>query len=275
MIDPFDYKEPRCALCDGKDFYYPDDSKPLGTIPVDRIIAKLDSYFNRNDMDGAGELLRKWRDEAAALRDKNGELAVLSEMMGYYRKTRESERALESVSRGLELIDELKLDGGVSAATVTLNAATTLKAFGKAKEAIPLYEKTLETYGKLLSITDPKIAGLYNNYALALVDLKQYEKAEKLYKDAIQILKNTPEGENDIAVTYVNMAHMYDDWTGDESKIEQCLDLAYSALSSNKLTQNGYHAYVCSKCAPSFGYFGYFLIDEELRKKSEELYERN
>ena len=274
MLDPFDYKEPRCATCGGEEFYYPDNDAPEGRIPVDRVIEKLDTLLNRNDMDGAGRLLRSWRDEAVALKDKNGELAVLSEMMGYYRKTKEKERGLESVKRGLELVEELELRGGVSAATIILNAATTLKAFGQAKDALPYYEEVLGIYREKLDPSDPKIAGLYNNYALTLVDLKNYEKAEKLYYSAIEILKNVKEGENDIAVTYVNLAHLYDDRDGDEEKIDDCMNKAYEFLNSDKLTKNGYHAYVCSKCAPSFAYFGYFLIDEELKKRSEELYAR-
>ena len=42
MIDPFDYKEPSCATCGGKDFYYPNPDAPKGRIPVSRIIEKLD-----------------------------------------------------------------------------------------------------------------------------------------------------------------------------------------------------------------------------------------
>ncbi len=275
MLDPFDYKEPRCATCGGEEFYYPDSDAPEGRIPVDRIIQKLDTLLNRNDMDGAGKLLRSWREEAKALKDKSGELAILSEMMGYYRKTKEKERGLESVSRGLELVKELDLTESVSGATIVLNAATTLKAFGRAKDAIPHYEAVLKLYGEKLDGGDARIAGLYNNYALALADLKEFDKAEKLYYDAIKILKSIKDGENDIAVTYVNLAHLYDEKSGDEDKIDECMNKAYEYLNSDKLTQNGYHAYVCSKCAPSFAYFGYFLIDEELRKRSEELYARN
>lgn len=188
MLDPTDYKEPRCATCGGKGILLPDKNAPAERIPVDRIIRKLDSLFDKNDMAEAGRLLRNWREEARQLKDKDGELEILSEMMGYYRKTREEERALESVKSGLELIKELNLQG-VSAATVTLNAATTLKAFGKAKEALPHYEKALKVYKELLSPDDERLAGLYNNYALALTDLRRYEEAETLYLDALEILK--------------------------------------------------------------------------------------
>lgn len=274
MLDPADYKEPRCLLCDG-DFYFPDKDAPKGRIPIDRILRKLDDCFDHNEMDEAGRLLRHWLNEAEYLKDKDGELFVLSEMMGYYRKTREEENALESVRRGLDLVKTLGTGETVSGATVILNAATTLKAFGKAEKSLPLYEKVLNAYKKLLGENDERMAGLYNNYALALVDLKNYTEAEKLYLSAIKILKDKKNGENDTAVTYVNMAHMYEQIApDDESRIENCLDKAYACLNSDKLERDGYHAYVCAKCAPSFGYFGYFLIDAELKERAEILYAR-
>jgi len=274
MLDPADYKEPRCLICDG-DFYSPDKDAPQGRIPIDRVLRKLDDCFNHDEMAEAGRLLRHWLNEAVYLKDKDGELFILSEMMGYYRKTREEERALESVMRGLETLNRLGTAETVSGATVILNAATTLKAFGKASEAVPHYDKALSVYKKLLAADDERMAGLYNNYALALVDLKKYAEAEKLYLSAIEILKDKKNGENDAAVTYVNMAHLYEAWSpDDEEKTERCLDKAYDCLNSDKLERDGYHAYVCAKCAPSFGYFGYFLIDAELKERAEKLYAR-
>ena len=66
MLDKFDYAEPACPLCDGKDFYYPQKDAPLGKIPVDRIIDKVDSLFNKNDYEEAGRLLEYWKNEARA-----------------------------------------------------------------------------------------------------------------------------------------------------------------------------------------------------------------
>ena len=42
MIDPFDYKEPACATCGGKEFYSPDKDAPAGRIPIRRVIEKAD-----------------------------------------------------------------------------------------------------------------------------------------------------------------------------------------------------------------------------------------
>ena len=41
------------------------------------------------------------------------------------------------------------------------------------------------------------------------------------------------------------------------------------------LPRNGYYAFVCEKCAPTFDYFGRFAFAAELRAVSEEIYARN
>lgn len=91
-IDEFDYKEPACATCGGKEFYYP-ETETHGTIPVERIIEKEDEFLSRNDLASAEKLLRYWLDEAKALNDKRGELVVTSELTGVFRKTGKRKKA--------------------------------------------------------------------------------------------------------------------------------------------------------------------------------------
>ena len=137
-----------------------------------------------------------------------------------------------------------------------------------------LYEKAENIYGARLDENDARRAGLYNNHALALVDLKRYKEAENLYKRALAVMEKAEHGQADAAVTYVNMAHLYETWQNDEEKISACMEKAEELLNTPSLPRNGYYAFVCSKCAPSFGYFGYFLVDEELQKRAKEIYER-
>ena len=72
MLDGFDYKEPACSLCGGKDFYSPDKDAPSGRIPVMRIIEKLDGFLNRNDTESARAHLVYWKKEAYRLLQKSG-----------------------------------------------------------------------------------------------------------------------------------------------------------------------------------------------------------
>ncbi len=271
MLDEFDYKEPACPLCDGKDFYYPKKDAPLGRIPVGRIIDKLDSYFNKNDYESARRHLVYWKNEAVALRDERGELAVENEFVGYYRKQGEKENGLSSVRRALELIDRLDQGDTVSGATILINCATAYKAFDMPDAALPLYVRAEEIYNESLNSGDPLYGALYNNMALTLTDLGDFEKAEKSYFSALEIMQNSPRGESEAAITYVNLAHLYESF-GKKDKINGCMEKAYELLQCDSLPHDGYYAFVLEKCAPSFGYFGFEHIYKELKAMSEEIY---
>ena len=199
---------------------------------------------------------------------------MVSEMIGYYRKTMEREKALGAVERAVELISELKNEMSVSAATVYLNAATTLKAFGKAKDAMPLYEKAYNIYRKELSEDDPRLGGFYNNVGLALVDLGENEKAEKAYKVAISVMLKKENGKPEAAITYVNLAHLYET-EGRKADIEGALDLAEQLLSDKSIPRNGYYAFVLSKCAPSLRYFGRIGSADIMEGTVKRIYEGN
>lgn len=272
-LDPIDYKEPSCALCGGEEFYYPDPSAPKGKIPVDRIILKLDGFLNKNRMTDAKRHLEYWLSEAVALGDKNGELTIQNELLGLYRKTRKRGKGLAAVERSVELVRELNVANEVSGATILLNAATTKKAFGEAESAMPLYAEAEAVYRRDLPQNDERLAGLFNNRALAEADLKLYKEAEADFNAALEVLAESEISDNEIAMTYVNLAHLYAE-TGEEEKIKDCLDYAKIYLDSERIVQNAYHAFVCSKCAPSYKYFGEEAYAEELRLRARGLYER-
>ncbi len=274
MIDKFDYLEPNCPFCDGKDFYYPQNDAPLGKIPVDRILDKVDSLFNKNDYTEAGRLLEYWKNEAQELKDKRGELTVENELIGYYRKRNNPELGLKSVENAMRLINELEQGNMASGATVFINCATAYKAFGMADKAIPLYIKAEEIYKNELNPFDSRFGGLYNNMALALCDLGEFEKAEEKYLEAVSVMKKAENGELECAITYINMAHMCED-SGESDKIHGYMEKAYILLKSETLPRDGYYAFVLEKCAPSFGYFGNEERCEEMLKEAREIYARN
>ena len=139
--------------------------KAAERIPVMRVIEKLDEHFKTNDLQGAVRLLDYWASEARGLSDFSGELSVVNEQLGLFRKTNDAERAMAAVSRALELIELTENTDRASGATIMLNAATTLKAFGKADEALPIYEKVRGIYDATLAKNDLRFAAFYNNFA--------------------------------------------------------------------------------------------------------------
>ena len=72
-----------------------------GSIPIMRIIDKLDALYAKNDMAEAGRVLEYWEKEARALNDRRGLSEILSEEIGYYRSTGDKQKGLRAVDDAL------------------------------------------------------------------------------------------------------------------------------------------------------------------------------
>ena len=246
-----------------------------GRIPVARAVDALDRLLSRDDKEGADRLLKYWRKEAVRLRDKRGELSIADEMIGFYRRTGDRESALEAVDAALRLIGETGTEGGLSSATVRLNAATTLKAFGKAEDALPLYEDALNIFSATLDEKDPLFAGFWNNYALALADTGRKAEAEEAYYNAIFIMKNTENGLPNAAISYLNLASLYEsDEERDENDILTCVNEAVRLFEDPKTERDAKYYDALSKCISSFRACGLDDTAAKFESELKEFYER-
>ncbi|MBQ9228040.1 MAG: tetratricopeptide repeat protein [Eubacterium sp.] len=273
ILQPEDYAEPRCLLCDepyGK-------APAVKPVPQQRIIEKMNDYMSRRDYAGAERHLLYWLEEAKLGHDKGGELMLRGELVGHYRKTGEKEKAFASAQEALRLVDELQMDGTVSAGTAYVNIATAYNAFGENEQSIALFEKAKAAYEA--NNTAPELrGGLYNNMALTNVALGRYEEALALYAQALDMMEQVENGALDQAITYLNMADTAVAQYGAEQaehRVNELLDKAYDLLLLPTLQHDGYYAFVCEKCAPVFSYYGYFMAANELRQRAEAIYERD
>ncbi len=268
FVSKADYEEPCCPL-----------SKPtdIHPIPLGRIIERLDAYLSRDDYPSAERHIEYWLEEADACGDSRGKLSLLNERIGLSRKIGKREKCLESIYAALALAEQEQIDGTVTMGTTLVNAATGYKAFGLAEKALPLYRKARNIYESTLSSSDGRLGGLYNNMALALTDLGKLDEAEELYKKALSIMASVEHGEADIAITYCNLADLTAARYGTENAeatIRELLEKAEKYLDTPSLPRDGYYAFVCEKCAPTFGYYGFFLTEGELTQRAREIYER-
>lgn len=263
-----DYEEPKCLL----------NMHPEVTpVPIRRIIDKLDSYLNKNDYDAAERHLRYWLTEADACHDMRGKLTILNEQIGLYRKTDKESKCLCTISEALMLADSMDMEQSATYGTTLINAATGYNAFGKAQEALPLYRKAQIVYEKVLDLDDGRLGGLYNNMALTLTELKNFNEAEDLFYRAIKVMEKQENGGLEVAITHLNIADLIaarDGFENGEKEIEKHLQQAEKLLYSESLPKDGYYAFVCEKCAPVFGYYGYFLTEQELNRRAREIHER-
>ena len=50
--------------------------------------------------------------------------------------------------------------------------------------------------------------------------------------------------------------------------------IAGKLLDTESLPRNGYYAFVCEKCAPVFGYYGFLQTEQELNRRAREIHNR-
>jgi tetratricopeptide (TPR) repeat protein len=267
-----DYAEPRCLLCDE-----PHGAKPKPKhIPQQRVLAKFDEYTSRNDYSGAERHMLYWLEEARLGGDLHGQFQIQNELMGLYRKTAQENKAFHAADAALALARELHIENRTDGATVFLNAATVCNAFDRAAQSLPLFEHARSVYEKELPPDDPRMGGLYNNMALTLVSLARYDEADELFRRALGVMAKAPNGALESAITYLNMADAAyaQSGSGAGGTIDEYLETALGLLEDESLPRNGYYAFVCEKCAPTFICYGWKAYGEELQERARNIYER-
>ena len=262
-LEKQDYEEPQCPF---------DSSmwtgEPKETVPVRRITEKLDDYLSRDDFQEAERLLLYWLKSAQSFRDIRGAFFLHNELIGFYRKVGNEERAMQEIAAGLSLTEDPRIwKNSTGAATLYVNAATALKRFGHSESALPYFEKAELIYDRDLPDTDGRKGGLYNNMALSLADLERFDEAEGYFLLAIDTMKSVPNGEQEQALSYLNLCDIL---PLSDPRIEEYLDCAQALLDTQSLPRDSYYAWNCDKCAPVFAAYGrQEYADILLRRRAE------
>ena len=243
-------------------------------IPMQEIIRECDRLFNSEKMIELGEHLRKWREEARRIGDREGELGILSELMGHYRMLGDRERGLMAVRDGFALLSQLGIGGSVTAGTILINGATALQVFGDIDGALNYYKEAFRCYGAHLDPNDWRFAGLLNNMAAAYAAKHDLKYAEAYYRKALDVLKACG-NLMDAAVTHVNLAQMYAAEDRADPRIASELELAVACFDDPAAVHDGYYAHTCRKCASAFGPLGFPEVEEELNWRADEYYAGN
>lgn len=268
-IEKEDYLEPRCLLS----MTPMGEQAPLAKIPLQRVIEKLDEYTDKRAYAAAGRHINYWLAEARAVGDKRGEFSLLNERMGFYRKQGRRAKAYESAEAALALLGAVGEDS-IGAGTCYVNCGTVYDNFDEPDKALEMFQKARPIYEKELNAADPRLGALYNNMGLALAALKRWDEANALFQNALDVMTLVPV---DQAITWLNMADTAAAERGEveaEETVQGYLEHAAACLDAEGQPRNGYYAFVCSKCAPGFGHYGWFAYANELKERAEQYYER-
>ena len=257
-----DYQEPCCPL---------KMDTAVNRIPVGRILETLDNHFAKKDFDAAISHLKYWKEEARIGGDVSGLLSVINEQIGLYRKLAMQEDGLAVIKEAMELVGPAGLNDTVTHGTTLVNAATAYNAFKQPVKALPLYREAEKIYEANLSEDDERLGGLYNNMALVLTTLESFDEAMSYYEKALKIMAKQKFGCLEEAITCLNMADLVKAvgaYENEDNVIDEYLTKAYELLNTKDVPQDGYYAFVCEKCAPVFGYYGYFLAEKDLTERA-------
>ncbi|MBO7407142.1 MAG: tetratricopeptide repeat protein [Clostridia bacterium] len=248
-------------------------------IDVQRLLDRLDALLAAKDYNAAEAHLLYWLREAEATADTAAELTVLNELMGFYRKQGDRAQATKYANYALDRYGvDPEFNDTVFFATTCLNAATVCKAFGETERALELYRRCLDLYERRLEPDDLRFAGLYNNMGLALTEAGQYESAYDAFICAVNIQEPLgPSTAPDRAITFLNLCDLIDagympDGNADVDPaelIDRYIEFAYALLMDAQTVKDAYYAFVCEKCAPVFGYYGYFLYKNRITAEAE------
>ena len=272
-IEKEDYVEPRCLLCD-EPYGAPAQIKP---VPQQRIMEKVDEYMSRRDYAAVERHLLYWLEEAKLGHDQKGELMIRNELIGHYRKVQERDKAFAQIDAAQALLDEMDFRGTISEGTTCVNAATACQAFGENARALGLFERAKAVYESVPSLKPELLGGLYNNMALAYVAERRFAQAHALYEKALAVMAQAEHGALEQAITYLNMADAAEAELGllDASEaIDSDLETAQRLLDTPTLARDGYYAFVCEKCVPTFEYYGWFAAANDLNERAKAIYER-
>ena len=233
-------------------------------------IEELDSLMGQARWDEAEALLLLYKSRAQARGDRQTELSLCNELVGFYRQRQKEAGFAPNWQRCQTLLEELNVRG-VSRGTILINGATALVSFGKAEEALPFYQEAFGCYIRGLNRSDERFAALFNNMASAFQACGAYERAEEHMNLAMGVLEKKPH-HVDVATTWVNLAQLYGQW-GRLDAMDEALDKAMERFDDPEVLWNDYYAHTCRKCAGAFGALGRPELEGELLERADMVYE--
>ena len=233
---------------------------------MEEITRRLDALMGRGEYGAAESLLTDALERARREGDGSAELSVCSELLGFYRMTGRAECLDPILTRTRELLEQVRISS-FSRGTILINAATALAAFGRGREALPLYTQAERCYMAVLTPRDRAFAALYNNVGGCLEGMGDFPGAEREYKRALGILENYPH-KPDRPVSDVNLAQLFAARDPADPRVGECLDRAMELLDDPELLWDGYYAHTARKCAPAFEALGRADLADDLRERA-------
>ncbi|MCM1182364.1 MAG: DUF4125 family protein [Roseburia sp.] len=174
---------------------------------INQILDELDALFAEEKTDEIEDFLSRHIAQAQLEGNREAELVLYSEQIGFYRETGQYEASVNCCNKAIALMEEMDIAGTIPYATVLLNIANAHRAAGLLQESLAYYNRVLPVYDELLAPDDMYYASLYNNLSLLYQEMGDFRSAKEQLEKALAIVQSKPDQQFEIAVTYANLAN--------------------------------------------------------------------
>lgn len=193
----------------------------------------LDQCYTNGDADQIERFLleaeAQYRENTAGAAEIG--IAVYNELGSLYRGISRYDASISSFQHARELVEQEIGADSVQYATVLNNMAGTCRLMGHFDDALKLFHMAEEIYAHAGEEQSYAYASVLNNMSLVYRELEDLQPAIDYLEKALTIIRTMPNTEQEIAITYNNLAAMYR-LANDTEKAKQCVDLAIEFLKS-------------------------------------------
>lgn len=189
---------------------------------IQEFYQQLDRLFQTGQIDQVEPFLLKQLTIVNQEHHWEGSLAILNELIGFYRSQKRYEEALRVSQQALDLCRLNGITDSLSYATTLLNAATAYRFAGQADQALDYFRQAENLYSQKISLLDGRFASLYNNMSAVLADKGEYDKSAEYLLRAVAIMEALPGEEIHAAISHANLASLYaklQNWHGAKEHI--------------------------------------------------------
>lgn len=229
----------------------------------------LDQYYAAGDIDQMERFLLET--EAQYRKNTAGAaqigVAVYNELGSLYRGISRYDASISSFQHAKQLVEEEIGADSVQYATVLNNMAGTCRLMGHFDDALRLFHMAEQIYARAGEEQSYAYASVLNNMSLVYRELEDLQPAIDYLEKALEIIQTMPNTQQEIAITYNNLAAMYRQ-AGNTAKAMQCVDLAMQYFDQCCEQENVHYAAGLNSLAG-------FLYAERDDERALELYQKS
>ena len=229
----------------------------------------LDQYYAAGDVDQMERFLLET--EAQYRKNTTGEaeigIAVYNELGSLYRGISRYDASISSFQHAKQLVEKEIGADSVQYATVLNNMAGTCRLMGHFDDALQLFHMAEQIYARAGEEQSYAYASVLNNMSLVYRELEDLQPAIDYLEKALTIIWAMPNTQQEIAITYNNLAAMYRQ-AGNTAKAMQCVDLAMQYFDQCCEQENVHYAAGLNSLAG-------FLYAERDDERALELYQKS